>query len=111
MRLRRLALAAFLLVPAACGKQERVHKAAGNMYLRRGDSEAAVREFRAATQLAPRDPGAHTLLADALYERGDLDGASAEYEQALQLLPGATDAHRGLAAIATRRGHPGEAER
>src|SRR5262249_20922659 len=102
---RFLALSLVILTaPLGCGKADRVHKAAGNMYLRRGDLDRALHEFRTAATLAPKDPAAHTLLGDVLFEIGSLGEAEQEYQQALRLLPGATDAHRGLGAIATRRG-------
>jgi tetratricopeptide (TPR) repeat protein len=111
----RPALATLVLVAASamggCGRAERVHKAAGNMHLRRGELAQALQEFRIAAQLAPRDPGAPTLIGDALFEQGDLAGAAAAYQQALRLLPGAVDAHRGLAAVATRLGQRQEAKR
>src|SRR5262249_20052264 len=78
--LMRFLVLAGLVAVSGCGKADRVHKAAGNMYLRRGDLDGALREFRQAAAAAPKDPAAHTLLGDVLYEKGALDESQKEYE-------------------------------
>jgi Flp pilus assembly protein TadD len=95
---------------SACSSEGARHKAAGNVLFKQGDLEGAVREYRAAVAVVPRDANAHTLLANALFEKSLWDEARKEYQASLELDPGARAALQGLAALELRQGHAAEAK-
>ena len=69
----------------------------GYVYLRSGDSEAALEQFRRALELSETDPQAefHYHLGPALAEQGQNERAAMAFQEALNLdpdLPGAADA-------------------
>jgi tetratricopeptide (TPR) repeat protein len=69
----------------------------GYVYLRSGDSEAALEQFRRALELSETDPQAefHYHLGLALAEQGQNERAAMAFQEALNLdpdLPGAADA-------------------
>lgn len=53
----------------------------------RGDTEAAIAEYRAALRLLPGFAEAHSNLGTVLASKGDHPGALAEYQEALRLDP------------------------
>src|SRR5262249_21371888 len=87
----------------SCSSEGAKHKAAGNVLFKEHDWGGALREYRAALALHPRDPGAHTLLGNALFEVGEYDAAAAEYRTALDLDPHLRGAMQGLATVFLRR--------
>ena len=76
------------------------------------DYAAALKAATLATELAPRDPGAHTVRAWALENLGGphLDEARIAYETALGLDPHALRARVGLADVLHRSGRSEDAE-
>ncbi|HLG17315.1 MAG TPA: tetratricopeptide repeat protein [Blastocatellia bacterium] len=66
-----------------------LHKLAGDVYLGRGDSRRAVREFRVAVALKPPDlAGAHYDVARALDAAGERTEAKRAVLRALEIAPG-----------------------
>jgi Flp pilus assembly protein TadD len=66
--------------------------------LRRGDTDAALQQARAAVAAAPDDPAAHRELAMVLQQAGDQAAARAAIEHAVELAPDDPEAHFDLAA-------------
>jgi len=87
------------------------HFALGNAYLKRGDAEAAVREYRRALEADPRYPQAHLNLGVAAWNRGQADEAVRQYEAELALDPRCAKAWNNLAAVRFMQGHMEEAAR
>lgn len=65
----------------------RLHQAAGDNALARGDLEAAETALRAAIERAPEQPDLHLALATVLLRRGRPAEALAEVERELALVP------------------------
>jgi tetratricopeptide (TPR) repeat protein len=62
-------------------------RALGDVYVERGDKEAAERVYSAIVELLPRDPDAQRALATLLKQRGDLPAAQARLAAALDARP------------------------
>ncbi len=62
-----------------------VHNALGASYIERGEIDAAIAEFRIATELQPGSSHCHTNLGEALLARGRTSEAIDEYKTALLL--------------------------
>ncbi|MGH9338189.1 MAG: tetratricopeptide repeat protein [Acidobacteriota bacterium] len=76
------------------------HQALGELYLKTGQPEKAVREFRVLLDLQPVDPaGAHYYLAEALHHSGKKDEAKREVLLALEIAPGYERAQQLLLQI------------
>jgi tetratricopeptide (TPR) repeat protein len=96
-RPRRLAwapvLALFLLLPAiviwgvSVEERGRVHRAAGERLLERGDYPGAIKAFSAALDEDPDDLDALKGLGRAAYRAGDLDRAEEAFHRAASLAP------------------------
>ena len=65
--------------------------------LRIGEFTEAQREAQALTSMAPQDPEAMTVHADALWSVGSFDEAEAEYRDALSRVPSLSRGLHGLA--------------
>jgi len=65
--------------------------------LRIGEFSEAQREAQALTSMAPQDPEAMTVHADALWSVGSFDEAEAEYRDALSRVPSLSRGLHGLA--------------
>ena len=75
------------------------------LYLReKGDSDAAIAEFREALRLNPGNIRLHYYLGAVLGEKGDLDGAIAEYREAIRLNPKEYDAHGAVGEALASKG-------
>jgi tetratricopeptide (TPR) repeat protein len=94
-----------LLLVVGCSSEGAKHKAAGNVLFRRGDLDGALREYRAAVAVQPKDANAHTLLANALFEKSAWEEARKEYQASLELDASARAALQGLAQLELREGH------
>jgi tetratricopeptide (TPR) repeat protein len=76
-----------------------------------GDTEGAIRHYRASLAAKPDDADTHANLAAALREAGQPDEAIREYEEALRLDPGHVTARYGLAIVLRGEGRYDEAIR
>jgi Flp pilus assembly protein TadD len=65
----------------------RVHQAAGQASLMRGDFESAEKAFQRAIKLAPELPDLHLALASAYLRQGKLSEALAEVNAELKIIP------------------------
>lgn len=74
-----------------------------------GDLDGARRQWEAALEMAPGDPGTLTQLGTAAAVAGDLARAEGYYRRALHHDPRAPLAHYNLARLCERTGRPGEA--
>ena len=75
---------------------------------RRGKSEKALLRF---VELAPKDPRAHSSLADHYLEAGHLDEAIGHYRKALELTPLFESAEQGITTVRMLQGRHEEARR
>src|SRR5262249_35586675 len=66
---------------------------------RKGETDAAIAEFRAAIKLAPGNPEFHNSLGAALRQKGETDAASAELQEAARLIKVKQDREAAFAAI------------
>ncbi len=62
-------------------------RALGDVYMERGDKDAAERVYSAIVELLPRDPDAQRALATIVKARGDLPAAKARLAAALEARP------------------------
>jgi len=70
----------------------------------KGETEAAVAEWRKALQLSPDDAKAHNNLGTVLWRRGELDEAVTHYVKALELKPNYPEANNNLGVAFVRQG-------
>jgi len=71
---------------------------------RRGDAEAALREYRAAVEARPDLGAAWNNMGQLLLGQGRLDEARRAFESAIAVAPGLAYPHKGLADAARARG-------
>lgn len=91
-----------------CKTETAKHKAAGNMQFNQGEYEQARDEYRKAVEASPDDPGALTLLGNALIELGDYEAARAEFHKALEAGSDAPEAHRGMMTVISHTSEAGD---
>lgn len=77
----------------------------GNLYFRKREFEAAIREYRDAIGLDPRFVMARHNLGMALMERRDYNSAIHEIEEAIPLEPENANLHNGLGMVHLRMRH------
>lgn len=75
----------------------------GYVYLRQGQTQAAIQAFRALVAREPKTPGFRIHLAMALLEAGDRAAARTELEQALKLDPSPAERDRAEALLVQAR--------
>ncbi len=80
------------------------HHGLGDLFLRMGKLDEAVRHEREALRLYPDAPEAHNNLGLALAKQGDLEEAERQYSEALRLDPNYSEAHSNLGNLLVRRG-------
>jgi tetratricopeptide (TPR) repeat protein len=83
----------------------RMHQAMAHELAKRGDTEKAIENYRAALQLDPSIPGLHFEFAEMLSTLGTPEGsreAASEYQSALQANPRDGQAESRLGEIALR---------
>jgi tetratricopeptide (TPR) repeat protein len=85
------------------------HLLAGTQSESRNDLEAAIREFTAATQLAPTYDIAFLDLGDAYMRKRDYVSALAPLKKAVELNPDSTSAHRLLGFALLAQGYSADA--
>jgi len=95
-------------LPPASPRHRAMHAKApfnlGRSLQERGDTAAAVEQYRLAIALDPCLAAAHYNLAQALDDAGDADGAIAGYEATLAVTPTFVDAHTNVAILLAARG-------
>lgn len=80
-----------------------VHNRLGDLYLKTGRAEEAVREFRVLQSLAPVDlASARYRLAEALYQCGRIEDARREVLLSLEVTPGYEQAQKLLLKLVRR---------
>jgi Tfp pilus assembly protein PilF len=75
------------------------HRDLGSTYLQRGESELAIREFRAALSIWDRDAEAHFSLGEAYRQKRAFEDAEDHFRRALDLDPGLLDARLNLGVV------------
>lgn len=75
------------------------HNNLGDVYGRRGDKEAALREFLTAIALKPNYGDAYHNAANTYLELGQPDKALEFYHKALEFNPGLWQSHQNISAI------------
>ena len=91
------AIAAFQRVASFDPQSVNAQRNLAQAYLQQGNAHQAEVHAREAVRLAPRDPGAHDVLAVALAFQQELEGAIAEFRVTLELNPADAQARDGLA--------------
>ena len=64
-----------------------VRDSLGWVYFKLGETDAAIRELKAASGLEPEDPTIAEHLGDAYVAKGDIKAASTSYERAMKFYP------------------------
>jgi tetratricopeptide (TPR) repeat protein len=72
------------------------HLKRGDELRSKGDWDGAIKEYREAVRLNPKNDRAHQILGRTLGNTGDVDGTIAEEHEALRLNPKNDEAHRVL---------------
>lgn len=75
------------------------HNNLGDVYGRRGDKQAALKEFQRAIELKPNYGDAYHNAGNTLRELGQLDKAIEYYQNALKYNPGLWQSYQNIAAI------------
>jgi tetratricopeptide (TPR) repeat protein len=75
----------------------------------RGDSESAIRHYRASIEIAPDLARAHNNLANLLAGQGELEASMRHYRRAIEIEPDYALAHGNLAALLLYQGEIEEA--
>jgi Tfp pilus assembly protein PilF len=75
------------------------HRDLGSTYLSRGESELAIREFRAALSIWDRDAEAHFSLGEAYRQKRAFEDAEEHFRRALDLDPSLLDARLNLGVV------------
>ena len=76
----------------------------GLFYLRTGELEKAIAEFRETLQTAPDDAEARNNLGFALFKKGEMNESIAEYRKALAIMPNYAEALLNLGNVLKRQG-------
>ncbi len=85
------------------------HRNLGTLYLRSGESQRAIPEYRRAIDLDPRNAAAYADLGYVLLSQGASGEAIAALEKAIALNPGLAEAHYTLGRARATRGRWSEA--
>ena len=80
------------------------HNNLGNTYLKRGNLNEAITEYKKVILLKPMDALAHNNLGAAYLRKGNLDAAIAEFKKAITLNPKDALAHNNLGNTYLRKG-------
>ena len=85
------------------------HNNLGDLYVRRGEYQKAVEEFKKAIELKPNYADAYHNLANIYHQLGKNDLAEENYKKALEFNPFLWQSHQNLAAIFFNQGKTREA--
>lgn len=102
------ALVLYLAIQAAAQSAPQ-HEEAGVAALKAGDKDAAIEEFKKATELAPNDTQGFFDLGVAYMQRRDYGPAIAPLKKALELDPNLTAAHQPLGYALLAQGYAADA--
>ena len=97
--------------PSASEKDAKDQCDKGNICLRYGLTDEAIRYGNLAVSLDPNHYGGHRLLGNAYYKKGDLVQAVAEFEKAAALKPDLAEAHFALGLALFDSGETDRAEK
>ena len=75
---------------------------------KRGEYEAAAKQWEKAIEMEPDDSGAHYGLGQTMFLAGRVDDAIAQYRASLQLDPHSAEAHNGLGTALGQAGKTAE---
>jgi Flp pilus assembly protein TadD len=75
----------------------------GNLYMRQGNFEGAIKAFNRALKLDQRFVGAYVNLADVYRQQGRDDEGEKQLRSGLSLLPNAADLHHALGLLLIRK--------
>ena len=81
----------------------------GLAYLKKGELEKAISEYKQALSIKSNYPEAHTNLGNAYFRKGRLDEAIAEHKEALAIKPNLAEAHNNLGLVYVKKGMLDEA--
>jgi len=85
------------------------HNNLGNEVLREGRIEEAIRRYKTAIRLAPKQPVIYYNLGTVYAKQGRIRDAEMQFRQALRLWPEYPDAHANLAVVLAAQGKDDEA--
>ena len=89
---------------ASTSRNYEAHHHLGKALAARGESDAAIAQYRLALEIRPDFVEAHNNLANVLVTRGQVDAAVDHYETALQIKPDFVEAHNNLGLALAERG-------
>jgi len=72
------------------------HYNVGNAFVRKGQEDDAILQYRKALEINPNYAEAHGNLGNSLIKRGHLDDAIAQYQKAVEINPNLAQAHANL---------------
>jgi len=98
------ALILYFAIQAASGSTAQ-HEQAGLAALEAGQKDVAIQEFKAATELEPKNARGFFELGIAYMRSGDYGAATAPLKKALELNPGLTAAHKPLGYALLAQGY------
>ena len=96
---------------AATGKNDVAHYGLGDVYIRRGEIERGIEEFRTSLNIRPDQPNAEDYLGLALLKGGHVDEAIEHFDAALALQPNHLNARFNLANALFQKGDVDDAMR
>jgi protein O-mannosyl-transferase len=76
----------------------------GLTYALKGESEAALEQYRESLRINPSFPESHAGMGLVLAARGDIDGAIREYQESLKLKPDFKEARNNLGLALSHKG-------
>src|SRR5262249_2675108 len=82
----------------------RLYSHVGACLFKKGQLDAALREFQTALEVNPKYPYAHANLAIALTQKGDLEGAARALQAAIRLRASFAPFHYQLGGVLSRLG-------
>lgn len=80
-------------------RRAQTHRDLADLKMQRGDTNFAIREYRAALELNPQDAEAHFGLGEAFRRRGELPRAEEHFRQAFEIDPDHQDAKFNLGTV------------
>jgi tetratricopeptide (TPR) repeat protein len=91
------------------GNNDRLHNGLGIALYKKGQTAAAIGQYREAIRLNPNYAQTHNSLGTALVRGGQIDEAIRQFQEAIRLDPGRPDAHYNLGTVLYQQGRTAEA--